>query len=74
MGRFARFAQACHLLGLALRHLADRSSANEEDAREFREEEAAQIRRTLVALINLSKVEAEVRNLEFCTQTSVCYR
>jgi hypothetical protein len=68
MGRFARFAQTTYLLGQVFRHISDQS--NDQD---FYEQEAAQLNRTLYALIHLSKSEAEARNLEFCTQTAVCF-
>jgi hypothetical protein len=69
MGRFARFAQATYLLGRVLRHVSD-----EMIDMSFREEEATQLRRTLLALVKLSEMEGEVRRLEFCTQTAVCHR
>lgn len=68
MGRFARFAQATYLLGQVFRHVSDRPRDNT-----FYEQEAAQLNRTLHALIHLSQSEAETRRLEFCTQTAVCY-
>ncbi|RFU31126.1 hypothetical protein B7463_g5209, partial [Scytalidium lignicola] len=68
MGRFARFAQATYLLGRVLRHTRDHTA----DAN-FHEEEAVQLRRTLHALVNLAQVEERVRQLEFCTQISICY-
>ncbi|CZR56322.1 uncharacterized protein PAC_06210 [Phialocephala subalpina] len=68
MGRFARFAQATYLLGQVFRHVSDQPR---DDA--FYEQEAAQLNRTLHALIHLSQSEAETRRLEFCTQTAVCY-
>lgn len=67
-GRFARFAQATYLLGQVFRHISDQPSDPT-----FYEEEAAQLNRTLHALIHLSKSEAETRKLEFCTQTAVCF-
>lgn len=68
MGRFARFAEATYLLGQIFRHVSDRLTDNT-----FYEQEAAQLNRTLHALIHLSQSEAETRRLEFCTQTAVCY-
>lgn len=62
MGRFARFAQAAHLLSQTLQH------AEEEPT------QTAQLRRTIFALVNLSEVEGSVRSMEYCTQTAVCYR
>lgn len=68
MGRFARFAQATYLLGQVFKHISD---PPRDDA--FYEQEALQLNRTLHALANLSLSEAEVRNLEFCTQRAMCY-
>ncbi|RFU30654.1 hypothetical protein B7463_g5701, partial [Scytalidium lignicola] len=68
MGRFARFAQATYLLGQVFRHVSDHQRDDT-----FFEQEAAQLNRTLHALIHLSRSEAEMRGLEFCTQTAVCY-
>ncbi|KAK0758824.1 hypothetical protein N5P37_008308 [Trichoderma harzianum] len=68
MGRFARFAQATYLLGQVIRHVSDEPR---DDA--FYVQEAAQLNRTLHALIHLSQSEAETRSLEFCTQTAACY-
>jgi hypothetical protein len=70
MGRFAGFAQATYLLGQVLRHISDDNTAS----KSFRNEEAAQLRRTIYALVNLSEVEGHIRNLDFCTQTAICYR
>ncbi|RDW59937.1 hypothetical protein BP6252_13024 [Coleophoma cylindrospora] len=67
MGRFARFAQATYHLGQVFKHI----SQPRDDA--FYQQEAIQLNRTLHALVNLSQSEADVRNLEFCTQTAVCY-
>ncbi|KAL7790695.1 hypothetical protein V8C43DRAFT_73258 [Trichoderma afarasin] len=68
MGRFARFAQATSLLGKVLRHICE---DNIEESLHY--EERIQLQRTLYALVNLSVVEGQVRNLEFCTQTATCY-
>jgi hypothetical protein len=69
MGRFARFAQATYLLGQVYRNVYDRPKDGA-----FYEREAAQINRTLHALIHLSHSEAETKKVEFCTLTAVCYR
>ncbi|ETS04757.1 hypothetical protein M419DRAFT_72675 [Trichoderma reesei RUT C-30] len=63
LGRFARFAQAAHLLGQVLRHVAEGSP----------ESETAQLRRTIFSLVNVSRLEAHLRQMEFCSQTAVCY-
>jgi hypothetical protein len=69
MGRFARFAQATYLLGRVLRHASDHSADQK-----FHQEEAQQLRRTLRALVSLSEMEGQVRQLEFCTQTAISWR
>ncbi|KAK8932694.1 hypothetical protein VCV18_001234 [Metarhizium anisopliae] len=62
LGRFARFAQAAHLLSQVLHQVADRSS------------DTTQLRRTIFSLVNVSRIEADMRQLELCTQMAVCYR
>jgi hypothetical protein len=69
MGRFARFAQATYLLGRVFRHISDHTTDQN-----FLEAEAVQLRRTLCALASLSEIEGQVRKLEFCSQTAVCWR
>ncbi|KAL7808705.1 N-terminal binuclear Zn cluster-containing/DNA binding domain-containing protein [Trichoderma gracile] len=61
LGLFARFAQAAHLLSKVLHQVSEPSN------------ETAQLRRTIFALINVSKIEASMRRLEYCSQTSICY-
>lgn len=68
MGRFGRFAQATYLLGRVLKHVSDRTTD-----REFLDEEATQLRRTLQALATLVKVESLNTKAEFCTQRSICW-
>ncbi|UKZ55092.1 hypothetical protein TrVGV298_008909 [Trichoderma virens] len=68
MGRFARFAQATALLGKVLRHICD--DIIDES---LYDEEGVQLQRTLSSLVNLSFIEGQARNLEFCTQTATCY-
>ncbi|KAL7952343.1 hypothetical protein V8C34DRAFT_319124 [Trichoderma compactum] len=62
IGRFARFAQTAHLLSQALYTVA-----REPDT------ETTQLRRTLMALVNLSFVEGTMRQWAFCTQMAVCF-
>jgi len=69
MGRFARFAQAAHLLGRVLRHTSDKATDID-----FHEQEGIQLYRTLRALVGLSEAEAVERNIDFCTQAATCYR
>lgn len=61
MGRYARFAQAAHLLSQVLHQVAEEYT------------DTAQLRRTIFALVNVSMIEADMRQLEFCTQMAVCY-
>ncbi|OAA60644.1 Transcription factor [Cordyceps fumosorosea ARSEF 2679] len=61
MGRFARLAQAAHLLSLAIKDVAEGSH------------DSAQLRRTIFALVHVSRLEARVRRLELCTQMSTCF-
>lgn len=63
LGLFARFAQASHLLSRVLRHISEQQP-----------NETSQLRRTIFALVNVSKIEASMRRLEYCSQTAVCYR
>ncbi|QLI64666.1 Transcription factor [Metarhizium brunneum] len=50
LGRFARFAQAAHLLSQVLHQVADRSS------------DTTQLRRTIFSLVNVSRIEADMRH------------
>ncbi|KAH8811248.1 hypothetical protein F5884DRAFT_897708 [Xylogone sp. PMI_703] len=68
MGRFARLVQAAYLLGRVLRNAADGSL----DAT-FHKQEASQLSRTLLALVNLSDVEGTIEELSYCPQLGICY-
>ncbi|TQW00600.1 fungal specific transcription factor [Cordyceps javanica] len=61
MGRFARLAQAAHLLSLVIKDVAEGS------------DDSAQLRRTIFALVHVSRIEARMRRLELCTQMSTCF-
>ncbi|PQK17042.1 hypothetical protein BB8028_0007g02410 [Beauveria bassiana] len=61
MGRFARLAQAAHLLSLVIQDVAEGSH------------DSSQLRRTIFALVHVSRLEARVRRLELCTQMSTCF-
>ncbi|KAH8803516.1 hypothetical protein F5884DRAFT_837334 [Xylogone sp. PMI_703] len=67
-GRFARLSQGAYLLGRVFQNVfgtvADES---------FLEEEACQLRRTLLALLRLSHAESSARSVEFCAQKGICY-
>lgn len=69
MGMFARFCQATNLLAHALRHVSDTISHET-----FHSQEAIQLDRTIHSLINLTKVEGNIRQTTVCLQTAVCYR
>lgn len=69
MGQLARFAQAAYLVGRVYRHISDPTSDES-----FQDQEREQLRRTLLALANVSLVEERARKLSFCSQTSTCYR
>lgn len=69
MGLFSRLAQSVFLLGQALRIL---TSTSEEKS--SLQSETTQLRRTLIALVHAADREATVRQLEFCAQSTVCYR
>ncbi|PVH93784.1 hypothetical protein DM02DRAFT_661633 [Periconia macrospinosa] len=68
MGQLARFAQAAHLLGRVYRHISEPAGDQS-----FQFEEREQLRRTLLALVNVSLAEEQTRRLSFCNQTSTCY-
>lgn len=69
IGRFARFAQATFLLGRVYKHVSDSTLS-----KDFLEEEATQLRRTLQALAKIVDIEGQRRKLQFCTQAALCYR
>lgn len=68
IGRYARFAQATFLLGKVYKHVSDSTLS-----KDFLEEEATQLRRTLQALAKIVDIEGQVRKLQFCTQAALCY-
>ncbi|CZR61428.1 related to fungal specific transcription factor [Phialocephala subalpina] len=68
IGRFARFAQATFLLGRVYKHVSDSTLS-----KDFLEEEATQLRRTLQALATIVDIEGQGRKLQFCTQAALCY-
>ncbi|KAL7937737.1 hypothetical protein V8C35DRAFT_293427 [Trichoderma chlorosporum] len=68
MSRFARLVQAAYLLGRVLRNVTDETLAYD-----FRRQEAAQLYRTLSALVNVSDVEGTIQDLSFCPQLAICY-
>ncbi|KAF8861379.1 hypothetical protein BDZ45DRAFT_267259 [Acephala macrosclerotiorum] len=68
IGRFARFAQATFLLGRVYERVSDSTLS-----KDFLEEEATQLRRTLQALAKIVDIEGQGRKLQFCTQAALCY-
>jgi hypothetical protein len=69
MGRFARLAQAAHLLSHVFRHVSDRSMDIQ-----LRLDEATQLERTLHALILYTESESQRRQLSFCCQMAMSHR
>lgn len=61
MGRFARLAQAAHLLSLVIQDVAVGA------------DDSTQLRRTIFALVHVSRLEARARRLELCSQMSTCF-
>ncbi|KAJ4153896.1 hypothetical protein LMH87_010362 [Akanthomyces muscarius] len=61
IGRFARLAQAAHLLSLVIKDVAEGSN------------DSSQLRRTIFALVHVSRIEARLRRLELCTQMATCF-
>jgi hypothetical protein len=68
MGRFARFSQAIYHLGQVFQHASDHTSGDG-----CRKERVQQLRRTIYALMRVSEIEGQVRNMGLCTQMAVCY-
>jgi hypothetical protein len=69
IGRFARFSQAVFLLGRVYKHVSDYTTS-----KDFLDEEATQLRRTLQALTKIVEIEGQSKKLQFCTQAALCYR
>lgn len=71
MGLYSRVGQATFLLSQALKLV---SQMRDDQYSTADAEETAQLRRTLLSLVHLADTEATVRLLEFCTQSSICFR
>lgn len=71
MGLFSRLGQATYLLSKALDSVS--SASTNEDLNAF-DEDTAQLRRTLLSLVTVADQEAVVRQLEFCSQSALCFR
>ncbi|KPM34772.1 hypothetical protein AK830_g11802 [Neonectria ditissima] len=67
MGLFSRLAQATYLLSQAIKSVT--SPTRDADLLE----ERAQLRRTLLALINVADTESQARGIEFCSHLAVCF-
>ncbi|KAF7563369.1 hypothetical protein G7046_g707 [Stylonectria norvegica] len=67
MGSFARLAQTTYLLSQALRSISPRSVVDEAT----QDDQTAQLRRTLLALVHAADSEAEIRRLEYCAQSAL---
>ncbi|KAE9378483.1 putative fungal-specific transcription factor [Stipitochalara longipes BDJ] len=70
-GRYAAFSQTVFLLGRVYKHVSDFTTN-----KDFLNEEATQLRRTLQALAKIVDIEGQAQNkkLQFCTQAAICYR
>lgn len=72
MGSLARICQASYLLGHVLHYNQSRSLAS--PANYQQDEEYYQLDRIVRSLLNLSYVEGQIRRMNVCEQTSICYR
>lgn len=66
----ARTAQAAYILGLVVRHNAQRNITDEE----FHRNEHWQLDRTLRALLNLTHCEGHFKIMTICAMTGICNR
>ncbi|KAM0449469.1 hypothetical protein ACHAO4_007487 [Trichoderma viride] len=73
MGPFARLAQATYLVNQALNLLSPRPTQDEEVDSFDVGKESAQLRRTIEALVYLTKTEFDFRDLVTCCQAAVSY-
>ncbi|KAH8888148.1 hypothetical protein GQ53DRAFT_872412 [Thozetella sp. PMI_491] len=69
MGRFARLAQSTFLFSQVLRSF--QPAAPERAAALY--DETRQLRRTLLALVHTTDMEAQTRQLEFCAQSALSF-
>ncbi len=72
MGLFSRLAQATYLVSQALRSVSP--AADSRDTMNGDDDQTAQLRRTLLALVHKADGEGAIRRLEFCPQSALCYR
>lgn len=61
IGRYARLAQGAHLLGQVLQDISN-------------SQESEQLRRTILALLYLSREEGRLKVGGYCTQMAICFR
>lgn len=73
MGPFARLAQATYLVNQALNLLSSLPTQDEELDSFDLEKESAQLRRTIEALVYLTKTEFDFRDLVTCCQAAISY-
>lgn len=71
IGGFARLAQATYLLSQAF-HSVTSSALIENDTNDL--DQAAQLRRTLLALVHAADSEAIHRRLDFCASSELSFR
>ncbi|KAM0259128.1 hypothetical protein ACHAQJ_003499 [Trichoderma viride] len=69
MGLFSRLAQATYLTSQALRSVSLATGNTEA----INDSQAAQLRRTLIALVHEGDREATIRQLEFCPHSALCF-
>ncbi|KAM0521351.1 hypothetical protein ACHAPE_002831 [Trichoderma viride] len=73
MGPFTRLAQATYLMNQALNLLSSLPTEDEEVDSFDVGKESAQLRRTIEALVYLTKTEFDFRDLVTCCQAAVSY-
>jgi hypothetical protein len=73
MGPFARLAQATYLANQALNLLSSLGTEDEEVDTFDVGKESAQLRRTIEALVFLTKTEFDFRDLSTCCQGAISY-
>lgn len=73
MGPFARLAQATYLVNQALNLLSSLPTQDEGVESVDVGKESAQLRRTIEALVSVTKTEFEFRDLVTCCQAAVSY-
>ena len=73
MGLFARLAQATYLLDQVLQILRRHDSDESEWNLLVFEDETSQLRRALLAFLATTELEAEIKEIPFCSPSAICY-